>query len=85
MLPAFHFVARHNPAFLGGHQLVGHELTARINLLPVKQPDASLERNIDDIERKRTKDESKVFEQVGVYIGFCTNCNRSNGPWAGGF
>ena len=41
--------------------------------LPVKQPDASLERNIDDIERKRTKDESKVFEQVGVYIGFCTN------------
>lgn len=61
-----HFVARHTPVFLGSHQLAGHELTARINLLPVKQPDASLEQNIDDIERKRTRDESKVFDQVGV-------------------
>lgn len=64
---------RHTPAFLGGHQLVGHELTARINLLPVKQPDASLERNIDDIERKRTRDESKVFEQaVSEMAGLAT-------------
>lgn len=80
-----HFVARHTPVFLGSHQLAGHELTARINLLPVKQPDASLEQNIDDIERKRTRDESKVFDQVGVDICFCTHCNLSSDAWAGGF
>lgn len=55
---------RHTPSFLGGLQPTGHELTARINLLPVKQPDASLERNINELEQKRTKDEGKVFEQA---------------------
>jgi len=55
---------RHTPSFLGSHQANGHELTARINLLPVKQPDASLERNINEIEQKRTRDEGKVFKQA---------------------
>ena len=63
----FHDAGRHTISFLGNHQPTGHELTARINLLPVKKPDASLERNIHEIEKKRTRDEGKVFEQVGVY------------------
>jgi len=55
---------QHTPSFLVSHQPTGHELTARINLLPVKQPDASLERNIKEIERKRTKDEGQLFKQA---------------------
>lgn len=55
---------RHAISFLGSHQPTGHELTARINLLPVKKPDASLERNIHEIEKKRTRDEGKVFKQA---------------------
>lgn len=42
----------------------GHELTARINLLPVSSPAASLESHIKDIERKRTRDEGNIFRQA---------------------
>jgi hypothetical protein len=81
----FHDAGRHTPSFLGRHQENCHELTARINLLPVKQPDASLERNINEIEQKRTRDEGKVFKQVSVHIAFVSNWNRQTNARAGGF
>lgn len=42
----------------------GHELTARINLLPIASPDASLEQHIKAIERKRSRDEGSLFKQA---------------------
>ena len=81
----FHDAGQHTPSFLVSHQPTGHELTARINLLPVKQPDASLERNIKEIERKRTKDEGQLFKQVGIYIATSSNWNRQTNAWAGSF
>jgi len=42
----------------------GHEMTARINVLPVLQPDAALEANIRELEEKRTTHEGKIFDQA---------------------
>lgn len=42
----------------------GHELTARINVLPTSSPDPSLERKVQEIEDKRTRDEGKLFQQA---------------------
>jgi hypothetical protein len=42
----------------------GHELTARINVLPAKGPDASAEARIKAIERKRAREENTIFNQA---------------------
>ena len=64
----------------------GHELTARINLLPATSPDASLESRIKAIENKRTRDEGNIFKQVGAAARmfqhsacwvFAISCRRS--------
>ena len=52
-------------------ELGGHELTARINVLAVARPDASLEQKIDKIEEKRSKDEGNIFKQVRVPLLVC--------------
>lgn len=48
----------------GARTLGGHELAARVNVLPIAAPEASLETNIEKIEQKRTTDEGKLFEQA---------------------
>lgn len=42
----------------------GHELTARINLLPAASPDASLESKIQAIEARRSRHEGDIFRQA---------------------
>jgi len=44
-----------------------------------------LERNINELEQKRTKDEGKVLGPVWADIGFVANRNRETNAWAGGF
>lgn len=44
--------------------LGGHELSARINILPIASPNPSLEININEIETKRASDEGKMFDQA---------------------
>ncbi len=46
----------------------GHELTARINILPIRSPDPSLESHVQEIEDKRSKDERNMFRQVGKLV-----------------
>lgn len=45
-------------------QLGGHELTARIDVLPLPSPDALIESGIEAIERKRSRDEGNIFRQA---------------------
>lgn len=42
----------------------GHELTARINVLPAHGPDASVEARIKAIEKKRSREEITIFDQA---------------------
>lgn len=50
----------------------GHEMTARINLLPIPSPDPTLESKIQEIENKRSKDEGAVFRQAMSEMGALT-------------
>jgi len=45
-------------------EAAGHELTARVNLLPVAAPEASVTARIEKLERKRANDEKHLFEEV---------------------
>jgi len=58
--------------FLEVRSRLGHELTARINLLPIGAPDSSLETNIKKIENKRTKHEGAIFEQARLEMAGLT-------------
>lgn len=42
----------------------GHELTARVNVLPAKGPDARVEGRIKAIEKKRSREETAIFDQA---------------------
>lgn len=50
----------------------GHEMTARINILPAPSPDPSLESSIQDMEDKRSKDEGNIFKQAVSEMGALT-------------
>lgn len=58
-------------------ELGGHELTARINVLAVARPDASLEQKIDKIEEKRSKDEGNIFKQAALEMEALTQVVES--------
>lgn len=47
----------------------GHELTARINLLPQAPLDPSLETDVKRIEQKREKDERNMFREAEAEMG----------------
>lgn len=51
-------------SFHEAHGSGGHEITTRINLLPVVSADASLERSIQKLERKRSRDERALFMEA---------------------
>ena len=55
-------------------ELGGHELTARINLLPAPSPENSLELRIQEIEEKRSKDERNVFREVVNITSYGNAC-----------
>ena len=57
-------------AFREVHSTVGNlgQQTARINVLPVVAPDASVESDIENMESKRMKDEAIVFAQAFLYL-----------------
>jgi len=66
-------------------ELGGHELTARINVLPLSSPASSIESRIESIERKRSRDEGNIFKQAVSEMNALTqivqNVSRDAGKW----
>jgi len=64
---------KHAPSFREVRGSGGHEVATRINVLPVASPDASLEPEIEALERKRSDEEAALFKEAEDEMAMLTN------------